>query len=205
MTSIQTAPHPLQLVVGDEEFLVERAVHDILAAARAGRTAGRAAHATTVSDLTPGRADRVAQSLAVRGAPRRRAAGCGRTPARTSPTPSSATPRIPGDGIVLVVVHSGGGRSKAAKELPAALRKAGAEVTECPKITKPADRETFVRVRGAQGGRQDRRCRGRGAARDGRLGPAGAVLGGQPAGGRHRRRRRRRACGAPLSHAAGPR
>jgi DNA polymerase-3 subunit delta len=43
-----------------------------------------------------------------------------------------------------------------AKDLPAALRKAGAEVTECGKITKPADRETFVRaeVRRA-GGRID--------------------------------------------------
>jgi DNA polymerase-3 subunit delta len=44
------------------------------------------------------------------------------------------------------VLHSGGGRSKPAKELPAALRKAGAEVTECPKVTKPADRESFVRA-----------------------------------------------------------
>jgi DNA polymerase-3 subunit delta len=51
----------------------------------------------------------------------------------------------PADGIVLVVVHTGGGRSKAAKALPAALRKAGAVVTECPKMTKPADRESFVR------------------------------------------------------------
>src|SRR5205807_8339616 len=43
-----------------------------------------------------------------------------------------------------------------AKDLPAALRKAGAEVIECPKVTKPADREAFVRaeVRRA-GGRID--------------------------------------------------
>ena len=46
---------------------------------------------------------------------------------------------------MLIVVHSGGGRSKAAKSLPAALRKAGAVVTECPKITKPAEREAFVK------------------------------------------------------------
>jgi DNA polymerase-3 subunit delta len=51
----------------------------------------------------------------------------------------------PADGIVLVVVHTGGGRSKAGKTLPAVLKKAGAEVTECPKLTKPAEREQFVR------------------------------------------------------------
>jgi DNA polymerase-3 subunit delta len=51
----------------------------------------------------------------------------------------------PADGIVLVVVHSGGGRSKAAKALPAALKKAGAEIIECAKLTKPAERESFVR------------------------------------------------------------
>jgi DNA polymerase-3 subunit delta len=62
----------------------------------------------------------------------------------------------PAEGVVLVVVHSGGGRSKAAKALPAALRKAGAEIAECLKLTKPAEREAFVRneVRQA-GGRID--------------------------------------------------
>jgi DNA polymerase-3 subunit delta len=61
--------------------------------------------------------------------------------------------KAPADGITLVVVHSGGGRSKAAKELPAALKKAGAVVIECPKITKAAEREAFVRneVRAAGG------------------------------------------------------
>jgi DNA polymerase-3 subunit delta len=62
----------------------------------------------------------------------------------------------PAEGVILVVVHTGGGRSKAAKALPAAMRKAGAQVTECPKMTRPAEREAFVRneVRQA-GGRTD--------------------------------------------------
>ncbi|GAB3587628.1 DNA polymerase III subunit delta [Amycolatopsis endophytica] len=60
--------------------------------------------------------------------------------------------KMPADGVVLVVVHTGGGRSKAAKALPAALRKAGAQVTECPKITRPADRESFVRNEVRQAG-----------------------------------------------------
>ncbi len=53
--------------------------------------------------------------------------------------------RNPADGVVLVIAHSGGGRGKHAKELPNALRKIGARVTECRKITKPAEREAFVR------------------------------------------------------------
>jgi DNA polymerase III subunit delta len=57
----------------------------------------------------------------------------------------ASSPADPADGVVLVVVHTGGGRSKAGKSLPAALKKAGAEVTECPKLTKPAEREQFVR------------------------------------------------------------
>lgn len=53
--------------------------------------------------------------------------------------------RGPAAGVVLVVAHSGGGRGKNAKELPNALKKLGAEVTECHKVTKPSDREAFVR------------------------------------------------------------
>jgi DNA polymerase-3 subunit delta len=42
------------------------------------------------------------------------------------------------------VLHTGGGR-KPAKDLIGALRSADAHVVECPRITKPADREAFVR------------------------------------------------------------
>lgn len=48
----------------------------------------------------------------------------------------------PPDGIVLVVLHSGGGRAKA---LAPALQKAGAVVHECAKITKPGELIDFVR------------------------------------------------------------
>ena len=46
-------------------------------------------------------------------------------------------------GTVLVVVHSGGGRSKA---LAGQLRDSGAEVHDCTKLTKAAERAGFVRA-----------------------------------------------------------
>ncbi|HEX5401071.1 MAG TPA: DNA polymerase III subunit delta [Pseudonocardiaceae bacterium] len=151
MTTPGTAPHALQLVLGDEEFLVERAVRDILDAAKHAdpQTESRQA---SVSELTPAElVELLSPSLFAesRVIVLRSAQDGGKDIADAV----LAHAKEPGDGIVLVVVHTGGGRSKVAKDLPAALRKAGAEVTECAKITKPADRETFVRaeVRRARG------------------------------------------------------
>lgn len=139
-----TAPAPLQLLLGDEEFLVERAARDVLAEVR--RTDPQAElRRAVVSDLTPAELVELlspslfgeAQVVLLSGA---QDAGQDIAGAVLGHAKS------PGDGIVLIVQHSGGGRAKAAKELPAALRKAGAEVVECGKITKPAEREAFVRA-----------------------------------------------------------
>ncbi len=56
----------------------------------------------------------------------------------------------PVEGVVLVVQHNGGARNKA---LADGLRKAGASVMTCNKITKPAERIEFVRheIRSAGG------------------------------------------------------
>lgn len=149
-----TAPHPLQLVLGDEEFLVERAVSDLVVAVREADPQAEQRRAT-VSELTPAELiELLSPSLFAEG---RVVVLTGAQDAGKEIADAIlGHGRAPGDGIVLVVVHSGGGRSKVAKDLPGALRKAGAEVTDCVKITKPADRETFVRaeVRRA-GGRID--------------------------------------------------
>lgn len=62
----------------------------------------------------------------------------------------------PPQDVTFVVTHNGKGRSKAVKDLPSTLRKAGATVTECAPLTKQSERESFVRseVRRA-GGRID--------------------------------------------------
>ncbi|HEY0807165.1 MAG TPA: DNA polymerase III subunit delta [Pseudonocardiaceae bacterium] len=143
MTASGATVHPLQLVLGDDEFLVERAVSDVVVAARRADPAAENRRAA-VSDLTPAElVELLSPSLFAEG--RVVVLAGAQDAGKEIADAVLGHARSPGDGIVLVVIHSGGGRTKVAKELPAALRKAGAEVTECGKITRPADRETFVR------------------------------------------------------------
>lgn len=151
MASSDPAGHPLQLVLGDEDFLIERAVQDVFAAARAIDPDAELRRAA-VSDLTPAELiELLSPSLFAEG--RVIVLAGGQDAGKDIADAILGHAREPGEGIVLVVQHTGGGRSKFAKDLPAALRKAGAEVTECAKITRPADRESFVRseVRRARG------------------------------------------------------
>ncbi|RSM38327.1 DNA polymerase III subunit delta [Amycolatopsis balhimycina DSM 5908] len=143
MTAQATAPAPLQLVLGEEELLIERAVRETLAAARA-RDATAELTRVRVSDLTaPELAELVSPSLFSEG--RVIVLESAQDISQELADAVAAYLKDPADGVVLVVVHTGGGRSKAGKTLPAVLKKAGAEVTECPKLTKPAEREQFVR------------------------------------------------------------
>ncbi|MEV6877558.1 DNA polymerase III subunit delta [Amycolatopsis sp. NPDC051128] len=143
MTAQATAPAPLQLVLGEEELLIERAVRETLAAARA-RDATAELTRARVSDLTaPELAELVSPSLFSEG--RVIVLESAQDISQELADAVAAYLKDPADGIVLVVVHTGGGRSKAGKTLPAVLKKAGAEITECPKLTKPAEREQFVR------------------------------------------------------------
>jgi DNA polymerase-3 subunit delta len=143
VTAQATAPAPLHLVLGEEELLIERAVRDTLAAARAMDATAELTRAR-VSDLTaPELAELVSPSLFSEG--RVIVLESAQDISQELSDAVSSYLNDPADGIVLVVVHTGGGRSKAGKTLPAVLKKAGAEVTECPKLTKPAEREQFVR------------------------------------------------------------
>lgn len=142
---------PLHLVLGEEEFLVERAVREVLAAVREQDPQAEKTE-LPVSELTAARlAEVVSPSLFAEGrvVVLRSAQDLGKDLAAVVADYLSA----PAEGVVLVVQHSGGGRSAAAKELPGKLRRAGARVVECAKITRPSDREAFVRdeVRRASG------------------------------------------------------
>jgi DNA polymerase III subunit delta len=140
---VTTAPAPLQLVIGEEELLIERAVRAALDAARAADPTADLTR-NRVSELTPPvLAELVSPSLFSEG--RVIVLDSAQDISQDLADAVLAYIASPADGIVLVVVHSGGGRSKAAKALPAALKKAGAEIIECPKLTKPAERESFVR------------------------------------------------------------
>jgi DNA polymerase-3 subunit delta len=143
VTAQATAPAPLHLVLGEEELLIERAVREALTASRAIDATAELTR-VRVSDLTaPELAELVSPSLFSEG--RVIVLESAQDISQELADAVASYLKDPADGIVLVVVHTGGGRSKAGKTLPAVLKKAGAEITECPKLTKPAEREQFIR------------------------------------------------------------
>jgi DNA polymerase III subunit delta len=138
---------PLRLVLGDEELLVSRAVAEVAAAARAADpeadvrelAAGELAAADLYDLLSPalfgGR-----RVVVIRGAHEAKADVVEALRAYvTDPT----------DEVVLVVVHPGGARGK---PLVDALHKAGAVVVECVRLTRPEERQAFVRAEVARFG-----------------------------------------------------
>ncbi len=132
----------LHLVLGDEELLVERAVGAVLGAARAA--AGTAdvpvdrlrAGEVSVSEL----AELLSPSLFAdeRVVVLEAAAEAGKDAVALIQDAAADLP----PGTLLVVLHSGGGR---AKTLAEQLKKLGAEVHACARITKAAERADFVR------------------------------------------------------------
>ncbi|MGV0785887.1 DNA polymerase III subunit delta [Mycolicibacterium sp. XJ2] len=132
----------LHLVLGDEELLVERAVAAVLRDVR--KQAGvqdipvdrlRAGEVST-SEL----AELLSPSLFAeeRVVVLESAAEAGKDAAALIAESAGDLP----PGTMLVVVHSGGGRAKA---LADQLKKHGAQVHPCARITKAADRADFVR------------------------------------------------------------
>lgn len=138
-----SAPESLHLVIGEEELLVERAVRAALEAAREVDSTADLTR-VQVTDLTaPELAELVSPSLFAEG--RVIVLQNGQDISKEVADTVLSYVKAPADGVTLVVVHTGGGRSKAAKDLPGQLKKAGAAVTECAKVTKAGDREAFVR------------------------------------------------------------
>lgn len=138
-----SAPESLHLVIGEEELLVERAVRAALEAAREVDSTADLTR-VQVTDLTaPELAELVSPSLFAEG--RVIVLQNGQDISKEVADTVLSYVKAPADGVTLVVVHTGGGRSKAAKDLPGQLKKAGAAVTECAKVTKSAEREAFVR------------------------------------------------------------
>src|SRR5690242_191307 len=126
----------LHLVLGDEELLVERAVSEVLRAAR--RRAGNddvpvnRMRAGEVS--TPELAELLSPSLFAdeRVVVLESAAEAGKEAVAIIETAAADLP----EGTLLVVVHSGAGRAKA---LAGRLRDLGAKVHPCARITKASE------------------------------------------------------------------
>ncbi|SDN53160.1 DNA polymerase III subunit delta [Allokutzneria albata] len=143
MSAPAAAPAPLHLVIGEEELLVERSVRAALDAARQADPEAELRR-VRVTDLTPPElAELLSPSLFAEG--RVIVLEAAQEAGKEIAEAVLSYIRDPAEGVTLVVTHTGGGRGKLAKELPAALRKAGAAVAECAKLTKAGDRESFVR------------------------------------------------------------
>ncbi|HEY9476166.1 MAG TPA: DNA polymerase III subunit delta [Mycobacteriales bacterium] len=142
-----TALTPLTLVVGEEEFLASRAVTEVAAAGRAVDPQCDVRE-LAASSVTPGDLFDLL-SPALFGGPRvvvlRNAQDAGKDLAAAL----AAYVADPAEDVYLVVVHSGGARGKALVE---SLRRAGARVVECPKMTRAEDRIGFIRTEVSRGG-----------------------------------------------------
>ncbi|MFD5321709.1 DNA polymerase III subunit delta [Streptomyces sp. NPDC127098] len=131
---------PVTLAVGQEELLLDRAVQQVVAAARASDPD------TDVRDLAPGElqpgtlAELTSPSLFAerKVVVVRQAQDLGADTVKDVKAYLAA----PVEEITLVLLHAGGAKGKGLLD---AARKAGAREVACPKMTKPADRLAFVR------------------------------------------------------------
>ena len=136
-----TPPHPVHLVVGEEELLAERAVQDIVTRSRAVDP-DTDVRRVRIGELAPeDLAEHLSPSLFAEG--RVVVLTSAQEVAKDMATAVLRYAAEPADGIVLVLVHHGGARGKSFAD---DLRKAGAEVIRCDRLTRPAERADFVRA-----------------------------------------------------------
>jgi DNA polymerase-3 subunit delta len=141
VTPPATEVAPVTLVVGEEEFLVDRAVRDLIAAARDAGLGGDI-HDLNGSELGPG-------ELASLASPSLFGGGCVlvvRSAQNASKEVAAELTRHAKNAapdVILVLTHAGGAKGK---ELLAAVKAAGARMIECPKVTRFAERLDFIRA-----------------------------------------------------------
>jgi DNA polymerase-3 subunit delta len=133
-------PAPLRLVIGDEELLVERAVAAALAAARAADPSADLRRVAATSLTRHELAELVSPSLFAEG--RVVVLEAAHEAGKDVVAAIKDYVADPADGVSLVALHAGGARGKALVDL---LRGAGAEITECARLTRYDDRVDFVR------------------------------------------------------------
>ncbi|GGO80778.1 DNA polymerase III subunit delta [Wenjunlia tyrosinilytica] len=131
---------PVTLAVGQEELLLDRAVAQVVAAARAADAdadvrdlTADAVRAGTLAELASPSLFAERKVIVVRAA---------QDLAADAVKDVKAYLGDPVEEVVLVLVHAGGAKGKGLLDV---ARKAGAREVACPKMTKPADRLQFVR------------------------------------------------------------
>jgi DNA polymerase-3 subunit delta len=140
---------PVTVVVGEEEFLIDRAVHDLVTASRdAGHDAD--VHDREGAELGPGELDSLTSPSLFGG-------GCvvvirsAQDASKEVAGELAAYAARPEPDVALILTHAGGGKGK---ELLASVKAAGAQVIECPKVTRFAERLDFVRAEFRRAGRR---------------------------------------------------
>ena len=132
-------PAPLQLVVGDEEFLAERAVSDLVRRVRE-RDPEVELRRFRTSEVAPGElAGHLSPSLFAESRVIVLTQAQDATKDMVAAVAEYA--KDPAEGIVLVARHAGGAKGKALLD---EMRKAGAHVTTCNRITRADERSDFV-------------------------------------------------------------
>ncbi|MGK5629742.1 DNA polymerase III subunit delta [Streptomyces sp. URMC 123] len=131
---------PVTVAVGQEGLLLDRAVRQVIAAARAADAD------TDVRDLTPDalQPGTLAQLTSPSLFAERKVVVVRDAQDLSADTIKDVKSYLaaPVEEITLVLLHAGGAKGKGLLD---AARKAGAREVACPKMTKPADRLAFVR------------------------------------------------------------
>jgi DNA polymerase-3 subunit delta len=128
---------PVTVVVGEEEFLVDRSVRELITAASSGDV-----HDLDGTALGPGEVESLTSPSLFGG-------GCVlvvRSAQNVSKDVAAELTRYaanPPPDAVLVLTHAGGAKGK---DLLAAVKASGARVIECPKVTRFAERLDFIRA-----------------------------------------------------------
>ena len=132
---------PVVLVVGEEEYLVDRSVRDLITAARDAGLGGDVRDLDG-AELGPGELESLTSPSLFGG-------GCvlvvraAQNAAKDVAAELARYAKNPAPDVVLVLTHAGGAKGK---ELLAGVRAAGARVVECPKVTRFAERLDFIRA-----------------------------------------------------------
>jgi DNA polymerase III subunit delta len=142
------SPAPVTLITGDEELLVDRAVGDVVAAARA-RDSETEVHDLAAAQVAPhALAELTSPSLF--GGGRVVVIRAAQDLAKSVAGEVGSYAADPADDIALVIVHAGGNKGKA---LLTALTKAGVRKITCSKISRMGERIDFVRAEAQRAGR----------------------------------------------------
>ncbi len=146
---IAEGPSPVTIVVGEEEFLIDRTVRDLITASQQAGQAGDV-HDLDGAALGPGELDGLTSPSLFGG-------GCVvviRSAQNTAKEVAAELVRYaghPAEDTALILTHAGGVKGK---DLVAGVKSAGARVIECPKVTRFAERLDFVRAEFRRAGKR---------------------------------------------------